>query len=128
MEKTAAKTADLIDELLVSSPKAIAYNAVRLGLMAEGDTPTRQALIQAVAEKRDAEKLNPHQTARLMCQLLSVESAHKSLASSLFELDTEGGKMKMLPEWVGYLLAILALIGLVVALAAIGRAARKIIS
>jgi hypothetical protein len=124
------KTANLLDELLASHPTAIRHNAVKLGLLREGDPLTRQTLLQAVVEKQKRDNLSNDATIALMCELLSVENAKNSVIRSLYGQNTEGGQNYSIHGYGygAYLLGFFALLGFFCCLIAVGRGIKKIIT
>lgn len=120
-------TANLIDELLLSHPTAIRLNAFRLGLAREDEKISRLSLIQAISEKKTQQNLSDKATAKLMYDLLSVETATRNLMHDLAS-DTEGGQREMydLPNWAFYALAFVLVVGIIATLAGLGRIIHKI--
>lgn len=120
-------TANLIDELLVTHPTAIRLNALRLGLARDDEKISRSSLMQAVSEQKRSLNLTDKATAKLMYDLLSVETATKNLMQELAS-DTEGGQIKMydLPNWAFYVVAFVFIVGIIATIGGLGRILQKI--
>lgn len=95
-------TAEVMNEMLSVHPKAIALNAVELGLLQRGDEISLKSLCAAILKRQKDDNLTDTETRKLAYSLFSIEASIAKISLELIPFSDKELKQSVFADSLSF--------------------------